>query len=98
MTSDAHQAALNRTAARRAFVERRRHELAGLVLDGGTIHRAGPEFALWARTIMYRTDAMLGQMFDDLIPEIPVPLSPEAKAKIEAEAKKVAEGRQPPKK
>ncbi len=57
-----------RNRRRREFIERRRHELAGLVMDGATGNRVGADFALWARSVMHRTDAMLGQMFDDLLP------------------------------
>jgi len=58
-----------RLAKRKAFIDRRRHELAGLVLDGMTLHRTGAELALWARHVMHRTDAMLALMFDELIPK-----------------------------
>lgn len=73
-----------RLSKRKAFIDKRRHELAGLVLDGSTFNRTGGELALWCRNIMYRTDAMLVQMFDELFP-------PPAKSQVEAENK------QPPK-
>lgn len=60
-----------RLSRRKAFVEKRKHELAGLVLDGMTLNRTGAEFALWARQVMHRTDAMLAQMFDELCPPKP---------------------------
>lgn len=60
-----------RLDSRRRFIEKYRHELAGLVLDGASILRTGAEFALWARTTMHRTDTMLAKMFDGLFPEPP---------------------------
>lgn len=58
-----------RLEARKKFIEKFRHEIAGLVLDGASVTRLGAEFALWARTTMHRTDQMLGTMFDSLHPK-----------------------------
>lgn len=82
-----------RSAARLAFIEKRRHVLAGLVLDGVMQNLHGAQLALWCRTIMHRTDAMLGQMFDELIP----PPKVELKA-TEADKKYAAENAKQPRK
>ena len=66
MTPEETEAA--RAKRRREFIEKHRHELAGLVLDGATFNRTGGELALWCRNIMYRTDAKLALFFDELIP------------------------------
>lgn len=57
-----------RLERRKAFIDRHRHELAGLILDGATFNRTGGELALWCRGIMHRCDQKLAQMFDDLFP------------------------------
>jgi hypothetical protein len=80
----------DRLASRKAFIDRRKHELAGLVLDGSQ-GRTGADYALWARQVMYRTDAMLAGMFDELCPapvKPPAPLTEAEKAKIEADKKR----------
>jgi hypothetical protein len=58
---------------RAAFIEKWRHEMAGLVLDGCAVHRTGAEFALFARQIMHKVDQRLGQMYDQLNPKPAAP-------------------------
>lgn len=79
-----------RLAKRKAFIDKRRHELAGLVLDGMTLNRTGAELALWARTTMHRTDKILADLFDELYPPPakPLALTEADKAKLEAEKKR----------
>lgn len=54
---------------RAAFIDRWRHELSGMVLDGATTQRTGADLGLFARTIMQKIDARLGAMYDQLHPE-----------------------------
>ena len=59
----------DRLKARQAFIDRHKHELAGLILDG-SMGRTGSDYALWARSIMSRIDAKLAAVYDDLKPEV----------------------------
>lgn len=48
------------------FLERHRHELAGLVLDAAVGERRGADLAIFLRNAMKRTDALLGAVWADL--------------------------------
>ncbi len=77
-----------RNKRRREFIEKNRHELAGLILDGITSNRTGADLALWCRQVMYRTDSKLGTLFDELLPpptKPPAPLTDAQKAQLEAD-------------
>lgn len=78
---------------RRAFVDKHKHELAGLILDG-TVQRTGGEYAFWCRGVIIRVDQKLGQIFDDMFPEVPRPMT-EGEKKAIAEAAKATN--KPPK-
>lgn len=54
---------------RAAFIDRWRHELSGMVLDGATTQRTGADLGLFARTIMQKIDQRLGSMYDQLHPQ-----------------------------
>ena len=51
------------------FIDKWRHEIAGLALDGATAQRTGADLALWARGLMKKVDAHLASMFDQLVVE-----------------------------
>lgn len=54
---------------RSEFIDRWRHEISGLALDGATAQRTGADLALWARGLMRKVDAHLASMFDQLVVE-----------------------------
>jgi hypothetical protein len=52
------------------FVQRNRHEIAGMVLDalsGGK----GPELSMRIRYTVARIDQLLGEMYEQLLPGVP---------------------------
>lgn len=51
---------------RTEFVERHRHEIAGLVLDAATHGKHGSELAAWLRGVMRVIDTRLMQMHAEL--------------------------------
>ncbi|MGD9712862.1 MAG: hypothetical protein AB7V46_12435 [Thermomicrobiales bacterium] len=61
------------------FIDRWKHELAGMVLDA-MLHRHGAEAAIFARNSMRKIDERLGQMFDQLNPPAEVPAKPQLRA------------------
>lgn len=54
---------------REQFIDRWKHELAGLMLDAATTGMSGAALALWCRNVMKTLDARLGQMWDSLQPK-----------------------------
>ena len=54
---------------RTEFIERYRHMIGGMVLDGATVSRHGADLSIFLRTVMSRTDSLLGQAYDNLIRE-----------------------------
>lgn len=61
------------------FVEKFRHELAGLYIDAITQQRTGAELAFYIRQLMHKCDKLLGTFYDAAkgIPEPPKPLPPQ---------------------
>ncbi len=59
---------------REQFIERWKHQLAGLVLDGATVARTGADLGFFCRSVMSKTDTMLSRMYDDLQPKEPLPV------------------------
>jgi len=51
---------------RQDFVEKHRHELAGIAFDAALAGRKGGELALWARTMLVQIDRRLGMIYDEL--------------------------------
>jgi len=75
-----------RLAKRKAFIDRHRHVIGGMVMDavagnhstaGG---RHGIELAHWSRERFRQIDLLVSQMFDELIPKEPPAPSPPAKS------------------
>ena len=48
------------------FVERFRHEIGGMVLDGATAGRSGAELGLFARQILKKVDIKLVEMWNSM--------------------------------
>lgn len=62
------------------FIDKWKHEIAGLILDGATSGRSGADLALWLRGVMKKVDARLGDMHDSLKPPpAALPVKPETK-------------------
>lgn len=53
------------------FVEKHRHELAGLMLDAMLEHRTGSAGALWLRVMMKKLDTRLVAIYQDMHPAKP---------------------------
>ncbi len=51
---------------RQEFVDRHKHELAGLLMDGMFVERSGAMRASWTRDAMRRIDQKLGDIYDQL--------------------------------
>lgn len=58
---------------RQEFVEKWRHELAGMCLDAALAGRHEASLGLWARAMMQKLDKMLAQMYDEVSPEKAIP-------------------------
>lgn len=52
------------------FVDKYRHELAGLVVDAATSKRTGADLAMSLRFLMDKIDGKLGSMYADLVPDL----------------------------
>lgn len=63
---------------RTQFIDKYRHELAGLVCDAAMGDRHGAALAVFLRLSLKRTDTLLGQMFDSTQPKEPLPAVPPA--------------------
>jgi hypothetical protein len=68
---------LDREASKRAYVDRWKHVLGGIVLDAATVNRAGAELSLWIRTVLPRIDSILAQQHDGFFPPQTLPVKPE---------------------
>jgi hypothetical protein len=51
---------------RQAFIDRHKHELVGIIMDGAMTHRTGGELGQWIRQKMILVDKRIGEMFDEL--------------------------------
>jgi hypothetical protein len=57
------------------FINEFKHELAGLMLEGAMEQRKAGDLGFWARTVMKRVDERLGQMYDAMLKNPPVPVN-----------------------
>jgi hypothetical protein len=64
---------------RQEFIDRHKHELVGVVIDGMVAERKGGESALFVRTVMHRYDRLLGAIYDDFHTAAKPPAAPPAK-------------------
>lgn len=55
---------------REEFIEKWRHEVGGMILDGATLQATGAELGLFVRNILRKVDQRLGQMHHDLTADI----------------------------
>ena len=75
---------------RQEFVERWKHQLAGMILDGATVARTGADLGLWCRSVMGKTDVLLARMYDDLHPaEAIKPPAPSSNGVASTQVRKV---------
>lgn len=53
---------------RQDFIDKHKHELAGVIADAAVVQRAGAPLAHFLRLAMQRIDQRLGSIYDDLQP------------------------------
>ena len=63
------------------FIDRWKHILGGMILDGATSVRSGAELSQFLRTILDKVDGHLGLMWTELQPPVIAPEKPIEKPK-----------------
>lgn len=66
---------------KQAFIDKYKHELAGLVADAAVTARSGAPLAEWLRRSMQQIDAKLGSIYDELTTPAEVPANPNLRIK-----------------
>ncbi len=67
---------------RSEFVEKHRHEWEGWVLDAAMSDRSGTALSLWIKRLQSRIVRDLEAAYDELCPELPLPVVPEPANRI----------------